>query len=65
MYDEREELVCILDELGYTYSLDAGCWCSKEHGENGLFMTDKQAFELARRVEYRDDVRQEEQEKVK
>ena len=65
MYDEEKELICILDELGYTYSLEAGCWCSKSHEDGTLFMTIKQAFSLAHRVAYRDDVRQEEREETK
>lgn len=65
MYDEEKELICILDELGYIYSLEAGCWCSKSHEDGTLFMTTKQAFNLAHRVAYRDDVRQEEREEAK
>ena len=62
MYGEEKELICILDELGYTYSLEAG---SKSHEDGTLFMTTKQAFNLAHRVAYRDDVRQEEREETK
>lgn len=65
MYDEEKKLICILNELGYTYSLDAGCWCSKSHEDGALFMTSKQAFNLAYRVACRDDVRREERETIK
>lgn len=65
MYDEEKELYKTLDELGYVFSVETGGWYPKDHNPNSVHMNTLEALDWARRVMYRDDVRQEEREGVK